>query len=63
VNLLKDLKTLLEMRSRFPSIVPVLIPRPLDQVLRTIFFISPLQNLLDVKILVTLNLLGCGSNP
>lgn len=46
-----------------PSIVPVPIPCPLDQVLRPIFSLSPLQNLLDVKILVALNLLSCGSNP
>jgi hypothetical protein len=32
-TLLYDLKTLLEMRRRFPSIVLMPIPRPLDQVL------------------------------
>jgi len=62
VELLQDLKTLLEMRSGFPRIVLLPIPCPLNQVLQSLFSLSQLQNLLDVEILVALNLLSRGGN-
>jgi hypothetical protein len=62
VELLQDLRTLLEMRSGFPSIVLVPIPCPLDQVLPPLFSLSPTPNILDLKILVALNLLSRGDN-
>jgi len=50
------------MRRRFPSIVLVPIPCPLDLVLPPIFSLSPAQNILDLKMLVALNFLSRGGN-
>ena len=52
------------MRSWFPSIVLVPIPFPLDQVLPSLFSLSPAPNILNLKILGSSNLELpiCGSN-
>ncbi len=44
VELLQDLRTSLEMRRGFPSIVLVPIPCPLDQVLPPLFSLSPVPS-------------------
>ena len=62
MELLQDLRILLEMRSGFLSIMLMPISCPLDQVLPSLFSLSLAPNILDLKILVVLNLLSRGGN-